>query len=77
MLKLNHSGVEVFIKRFNKRNQESFWENYNLLIWKKNPSGYTDKKGMFRNNSWGIAETVSVNDKGIWDLPHKYVKYFK
>ena len=77
MLKLNHSGVEVFIKRFNKTNQESFWENYSLFIWKKNPSGFTNKNGLFRNNTWGIAEVITVNDKGIWDLPKKYVKYFK
>jgi len=77
MLKLNQNGVEVFIKRYNKNNQESFWQNYNLFIWKKNSTGFTDKKGMYRNNTWGIAEIVPVNDNGIWDLPKKYVKYFK
>ena len=77
MLKLNQNGVEVFIKRYNKNNQESFWQNYNLFIWKKNPTGFTDKKGMYRNNTWGIAEIVPVSDNGIWDLPKKYVKYFK
>lgn len=77
MLKLNQNGVEVFIKRYNKNNQESFWQNYSLFIWKKNPTGFTDKKGMYRNSTWGIAEIVPVNDNGIWDLPKKYVKYFK
>ena len=68
-------GVEVFIKRFQNKNQESFWDNYDLIIWKNNPNAYTDKHGMFRN-SWGISEKVIVNDQGIWKLPKKYVKYF-
>jgi len=62
---------------YNNTWEESFWQNYNLFIWKKNPNGFTNKNGMFRNNSWGIAEIISVNDNGIWDLPKKYVKYFK
>lgn len=77
MLKLNHRGVEVFIKRYNTDNQESFWNNYNLFIWKKNPGGFTNKNGIFRNNTWGIAEVIPVSDTGLWNLPKKYVKYFK
>jgi hypothetical protein len=77
MLVLTELGVEVFKKRFNNSQQESFWDNYNLVIWKKNSGGYTDIKGMFRNNTWGMADKVSVNDKGVWALSKKYVKYFK
>ena len=77
MLVLTELGVEVFKKRFNNAQQESFWDNYNLVIWKKNPGGYTDIKGMFRNDTWGMADKVSVNDKGVWALSKKYVKYFK
>ena len=69
-------GVEVFIKRFQNKNQESFWDNYNLVIWKNSPDGYTNKNGMFKG-SWGISETIIVNEYGIWKLPKKYVKYFK
>jgi hypothetical protein len=76
MLNLTMQGVEVFIKRFQNKNQESFWDNYDLIIWKNNPNAYTDKNGMFRN-SWGISEKVIVNDQGVWELPKKYVKYFK
>ena len=77
MLVLTELGVEVFKKRFNNSQQESFWDNYNLVIWKKNPGGYTDIKGMFRNDTWGMTDKVSVNDKGVWALSKKYVKYFK
>ena len=77
MLNLNHRGVEIFIKRYNKADQESFWENYNLLIWKKNPNGFTSINGMFRKNTWGQINVIPVNDQGVWVLPKKYVRYFK
>lgn len=75
MLKLNELGVNIFIKK--ARGVHPYWENYDLIIWEKNPSGFSNIKGLFRNNSWGMAERVSVNNVGIWELPKKYVKYFK
>lgn len=43
----------------------------------KDSSAFTSIKGMFKNNSWGKAERISVNNIGVWELPRKYVKYFK
>lgn len=77
MLNLTLKGVEVFIKKSQTKNQESYWDNYDLLIWKQDPNGYTSKNGMFRKSKWGIAERVSVNKQGTWKLPVKYVKHFK
>ncbi len=75
MLKLNELGVELFIKR--AKDISPYWDNYDLIIWRKDPSGFTNTKGLFRNNSWGITEKVSVNSTGVWELPKKYVRYFK
>ena len=77
VLHLNHKGVDILIKKFNTNNKNAYWDNYDLILWNKNVGGYTNKKGLFRNNSWGIAEKVSVNNSGVWVLPKKYVKYFK
>jgi hypothetical protein len=77
MLNLTLKGVEVFIKRSKTKSQESYWENYDLLIWKQSAGGFTDVKGMFRKNQWGVAERISVNENGIWKLPVKYVRHFK
>lgn len=77
MLNLTLKGVEVFIKRSTTKSQESYWENYDLLIWKQSAGGFTDIKGMFRKDQWGVAERISVNENGIWKLPTKYVKHFK
>lgn len=77
MLHLTEKGVEVFIKRSQSKAQESFWNNYDLVIWKKDNGGYTSIQGMYRNNAWGKSEKISVNREGIWKLPKQYVKYFK
>jgi hypothetical protein len=77
MLHLTELGAEIFINRAKKKSLDTYWDNYDLIIWKKNHSGFTDLKGMFRNNSWGIADRVSVDSNGIWVLPLKYVKYFR
>ena len=74
MLKLNEIGVNLLIKR--AKDVTPYWDNYDLVIWKKDPSGFTSIKGLFKN-TWGIAEKISVNSEGVWELPKKYVKYFK
>jgi hypothetical protein len=77
VLNLTEKGVDVFIKKYTSNVQESFWENYDLVIWNKNNNGFTNIKGLFRNNSWGLMDKISINDQGIWKLSKKYVKYFR
>jgi hypothetical protein len=75
MLNLTELGVEVFIKK--AKNITPFWDNYDLVIWKKDINGFTNVKGMFKENTWGTAERISVDSNGIWKLPVKHVKHFK
>jgi hypothetical protein len=75
MLNLTELGVEVFIKKAS--NIVPYWDNYDLVIWKKDINGFTNIKGIFKQNTWGTAERISVNNNGIWKLPTKYVKHFK
>jgi hypothetical protein len=77
MLHLNPLGVEVFINKSKSNTLDPYWDNYDLIIWKKDSSGFTSIKGMFRKNAWGIAERISVSNKGTWVLPKKYVRHFK
>lgn len=77
MLHLTLKGVEIFIERSKTKSQESYWDNYDLMIWKKDNGGFSSVKGMFRKDSWGIADRISVNEQGVWKLPAKYVKHFK
>jgi hypothetical protein len=75
MLNLTELGVEVFIKKAS--NIVPYWDNYDLVIWKKDINGFTNIKGIFKQDTWGTAERISVNNNGIWKLPTKYVKHFK
>ena len=77
MLHLNTLGVEVLIKRSTSNKIDPYWDNYDLVIWRKDASGFSNIKGMFRRNAWGIAERFSVDNNGTWILPKKYVRYFK
>jgi hypothetical protein len=76
MLHLNELGVNVFINKYQSLVNQAYWNNYDLIIWKKNQNGFFNVKGMFKN-SWGTADKVSVNHNGMWVLPKQYVKYFK
>ncbi len=77
MLNLTLEGVEVFMRRYNTSSQESYWDNYDLVIWKKDKNGFTNIKGLFRKDNWGVSEKISVDQNGMWRLPKKYVKHFK
>jgi hypothetical protein len=76
LLNLTELGVEVLIKKNKHKNINAFWDNYSLVVWQKDSSGFTSSKGMFKD-SWGVAEKFSVNNDGIWKVPLKYVKFFK
>ena len=77
MLVLTELGVDVFIKKSNSKNFKSFWNSYDLIMWKNNPAGFYNKNGMFKNSQWGISEKININNNGTWKLPKQYVKYFK
>lgn len=77
MLYLNEDGVEVFISRYKSNNRESYWDNYDLVLWNKTPNGFSHAKGLFRKNAWGMFERFQVNSRGLWVLPKKYVKHFR
>lgn len=77
MLHLYENGVEVLSKKIPKNKFDLYWNNYNLIMWEKNSNGYFETKGVYKNDSWGIANEFPVNSKGEWVLPKKYVKYLK
>jgi len=77
VLHLNEKGVDLLRKKATTNSLEIFWDNYDLIFWKKNNIGFTDKKGMFRKGAWGIATRLEMTNNGTWILNKKYVKYFK
>lgn len=77
MLHLNEKGVDLLRKKAATSSLEIFWDNYDLIFWEKNNTGFTDKKGMFRKGAWGVATRLKMTQNGMWVLNKKYVKYFK
>lgn len=77
MLHLYENGVEILRKKLDSKKIDSYWDNYNFIIWKKDHGGFSNTKGVFRNNNWGIVNEFPVSSKGTWILPLKYVRYFK
>lgn len=77
MLHLYENGVEILRKKLNNKKLDSYWNNYNFIVWKKDQGGFSNTKGVYRNNSWGVVDEFSVTTKGTWELPIKYVRYFK
>lgn len=76
MLYLNELGVNIFMRKYNSLMKNAYWNNYDLIIWKKNYNGFFKQNGLFRK-TWGVADKVSVDQNGMWALPKQYVKYFK
>lgn len=62
MLKLNYDAAHRFVEGY----PNASWDGYDILMFKATPSGFTNKRGAFRNGTWGILTRVSPDDKGIW-----------
>jgi hypothetical protein len=74
---VKENKVNQLIKNFKTDYQDAFWDGYTLVVWKRDASGFSNKRGMFRNNTWGLTNRFAMNDKGTWELPDRYVKYIK
>ena len=47
------------------------WVGWNIVSWKKDSNGFSNKNGKFLNNQWGIQSVYNITEKG-WHLPNKY-----
>ena len=77
MLNLTEQGVEVFIKRLQGASLYAYWDNYDLIIWRKTPIGFANIMGLFKKDAWGVHERIIISNDGTWKLPKKYVRHFK
>jgi hypothetical protein len=46
------------------------WDGWNIVWTTQDPSGYTDKNGIFKDGKWFIRQIFTVQDNG-WVLPDK------
>jgi hypothetical protein len=73
MLNLTELGVEVFIKK--AKNVTPYWDNYDLVIWKKDSSGFTNIKGMFRELLGNSRANCSCQQWNM-EVAHKVCQAF-
>lgn len=64
MLKLDYAAAHRFVEGY----PNAEWEGWDILMFKATPSGFTSKKGAFRNGVWGTMTRISPDEQGRWKL---------
>jgi len=62
---LNLEQAELFVKT----NKNSWWENYDIILWRQNPGAWSKKNGLMRDGKWGIAKRIKISNEGTWSIP--------
>lgn len=57
------------------RNKFLSWDGWDIVTWRKDPRGYSDRRGKFINGSWGILFRYKVQRDGTWRIPSNYVNF--
>lgn len=63
---LNLAQAEKFVSN----TPNTWWENYDMVIWTYNPAGWSKNNGKFHNGKWGTAKRIVVNNDGLWKVPN-------
>lgn len=69
--------TELKFRMFNLEQAEKFvsttpntwWENYDLIVWQPTPTGWSKQNGRYHNGQWGTAKRIIVNRNGLWKVP--------
>jgi hypothetical protein len=63
-LELDYSAAHQYVESMSHRGY--FWDGWDIVRWVPNESGYSSKRGSFKNNKWGIIFRSPVDNDGIW-----------
>lgn len=66
---LNYKQSHKYVSEQASNGKDVFWDGWDIVIFKKNPSGYMVKNGMYRNGQWGTTRRIKVSERGTWRLP--------
>ncbi len=55
------------------KNQFLDWDGYDIITRRRDPKGYSDKRGVFKNGEWWIQFRYPLADDGTWSVPNIYV----
>ena len=56
------------------RNRFLEWDGWDIVTWRKDPRGYSDRRGAFRRGDWGILFRYRPQKSGTWSIPENYVR---
>jgi len=68
---LNYEQAHAFVQ--SNKHKGFYWDGWDIVKFTVSPNGYTQKNGMFRNNNWGFAVKIRLQDSGTWSVLSKYV----
>jgi hypothetical protein len=60
MLKLDLAATERFVEG----HPNAFWDGWTMVMFKPTRAGEHNRKGMFRDGQWGIANRVDPDEQG-------------
>ena len=63
---LDYDQAHDYVEREQKRGKAVYWDGWNIVSFRKNPSGFMRKDGAFRNGSWGTIRSIRPNKYGKW-----------
>lgn len=64
MLKLDYAAAHRFVEGY----PNAEWNGWTIEIFKPTPSGFTSKRGAFRDGQWGTLTRVAPDEQGKWKL---------
>jgi hypothetical protein len=56
-------------EQFIQINENAWWDNYDIIIWKKNPGAWSKKNGKLYNGKWGNIIRIPISSEGTWRMP--------
>lgn len=62
MLNLDYDAVH----RFQSSYENSYWDGWDLVLFKQDPRGATSKRGEYINNQWVTTNRISPDSNGTW-----------
>ena len=69
---LSYEQAHKFVEK-NKK-EGFFWDGFTIVKWSPSNNGYTDPKGLFKNNKWGYSARFGLKPNGTWELSDKYAR---
>jgi hypothetical protein len=69
-MELTLAQAEVFVQN----NANAQWDGWNFNIFEPDENGMLMRHGAFFNGKWCIRKSITVNNKGRYFVPKRYIR---